>query len=128
MLILDGHESHHSTEFELYCQQNNIITLCMPPHSSHKLQPLDVGCFEPLKQTYGRQIEHLMRMHITHVSKLEFLCAFREAFFASMTEKNIRSGFAGAGLVPYDPESITSDRAQGTVCLNTDVVARGAKL
>jgi hypothetical protein len=54
LLILDGHESHHSTEFELYCQQNNIITLCMPPHSSHLLQPLDVGCFGPLKQAYGR--------------------------------------------------------------------------
>jgi hypothetical protein len=29
LLILDGHESHHSTEFELYCQEKNIITLCM---------------------------------------------------------------------------------------------------
>ncbi|KAL2018163.1 hypothetical protein VTK56DRAFT_1188 [Thermocarpiscus australiensis] len=89
LLVLDGHESHHSTEFELYCQENNIITLCMPPHSSYKLQPLDVGCFGPLKQPYGRQIEDLMRAHINHVSKLEFLYGFREAFFASMTEKNL---------------------------------------
>ncbi|KAL2020603.1 hypothetical protein VTK56DRAFT_8093 [Thermocarpiscus australiensis] len=89
LLILDSHESHYSTEFEHYCQQNNIITLCMPLHSSYYLQPLDVSCFRPLKQAYGRQIEHLMRMHITYVSKLEFLCSFREAFFASMTEKNI---------------------------------------
>jgi len=108
LLILDGHESHHSTEFELYCQQNNIITLCMPPHSSHLLQPLDVGCFGPLKQAYGRQVEDLMRMHINHVSKLEFLCGFREAFFVSMTEKNVQGGFAGAGLVPYDPERVIS--------------------
>jgi hypothetical protein len=108
LLILDGHESHHSTEFELHCQQNNIITLCMPPHSSHLLQPLDVGCFGPLKQAYGRQVEDLMRMHINHVSKLEFLCGFREAFFASMTEKNIQGGFAGAGLVPYNPERVLS--------------------
>jgi hypothetical protein len=108
LLILDGHESHHSTEFELYCQTHNIITLCMPPHSSHLLQPLDVGCFGPLKQAYGRQIEDLMRAHINHVSKLEFLCAFREAFFTSMTEKNIQGGFRGAGLVPYDPEVVLS--------------------
>jgi hypothetical protein len=47
-------------------------------------------------------------MHINHMSKLEFLCAFREAFFASMTEKNIQSGFASAGLVPYDPERVLS--------------------
>jgi len=108
LLILDGHESHHSTEFELYCKQHNIITLCMPAHSSHILQPLDVGCFGPLKQAYGRQVEDLMRMHITHISKLEFLCAFRKAFSSSMTEKNIQGGFAGAGLVPYDPQRVLS--------------------
>ncbi|KAI8648635.1 hypothetical protein NCS57_01475100 [Fusarium keratoplasticum] len=27
LLILDGHESHHSTDFETYCEENNIITL-----------------------------------------------------------------------------------------------------
>jgi hypothetical protein len=47
-------------------------------------------------------------MHITHVSKVDFLCAFREAFFASITEKNIQGGFAGAGLVPYDPERVVA--------------------
>ena len=47
-------------------------------------------------------------MHINHVSKLEFLYGFREAFFASMTEKNIQGGFAGAGLIPYDPERVIS--------------------
>jgi hypothetical protein len=107
-LILDGHESYHSTEFELYCQQNNIITLCMPLHSSYLLQPLDVRCFGPLKRAYGRQIEDLIRMYINHVSKLEFLCTFREAFFTSITERNIQGGFAGTGLVPYDPERVLS--------------------
>jgi len=57
LLILDGHDSHHSEEFETYCQEHNIITLCMPPHSSHLLQPLDVGCFAPLKKAYSRQID-----------------------------------------------------------------------
>ena len=60
LLIVDGHESHHSTEFELFCQDHKIITLCMPSHSSHILQPLDVGCFGPLKKAYGREIEGLM--------------------------------------------------------------------
>ena len=47
-------------------------------------------------------------MHINHVSKLEFLYAFRAAFFASITRINIQGGFAGAGLVPYDPERVIS--------------------
>ncbi|KAI8690555.1 HTH CENPB-type domain-containing protein [Fusarium sp. Ph1] len=80
LLILDGHESHHSADFEIYCEENNIITLCMPPHSSYLLQPLDVGCFGLLKKTYGQEIEHLIRCSITHVSKTEFFPAFYAAY------------------------------------------------
>ena len=108
LLILDGYESHHSTEFELYCKTHNIITLCMLAHSSHKLQPLDIGCFGPLKIAYGQQIEWLIRARINHIIKTSFLCAFREAFFISMTEKNIKSGWAGSGLVPYNPDRVIS--------------------
>jgi hypothetical protein len=49
-----------------------------------------------------------MRIHINHVSKLEFLYSFRKVFFISMTERNIQGGFAGSGLVPYDPERVLS--------------------
>ncbi|RKL10757.1 hypothetical protein BFJ70_g16481 [Fusarium oxysporum] len=80
LLILDGHESHHSVEFEEYCNENKIITLCMPPHSSHLLQPLDVGCFGLLKKAYGREIERLIRCSITYVSKTEFFLAFTPHF------------------------------------------------
>lgn len=85
MLILDSHESHYSTEFEHYCQDNNIKTLCMPVHLSYKCQPLDISWFGPLKRVYGRQIEDLIHTNINHVSKLEFLYVFREVFFASIT-------------------------------------------
>jgi hypothetical protein len=45
LLILDGHESHLTQDFKDYCKENDILTLCMPPHSSHILQPLDMVCF-----------------------------------------------------------------------------------
>lgn len=85
LLILDGHESHHSVEFEAYCKENKIVTLCMPHHSSHLLQPLDVACFGPLKKAYVREIEHLIKCSITHISKTEFLPAFHAAWKATMT-------------------------------------------
>ena len=50
----------------------------------------------------------MMRIYINYVSKLEFLYGFREAFFASMTEKNIQGGFVGAGIVPFDLERVLS--------------------
>jgi hypothetical protein len=108
LLILDGHGSHHSTTFELYCKENNIITLCMPAHSSHKLQPADVGCFSPLKAAYGKQIEEMMRASITHITKEDFFPAFLAAHQATMTCDNIQGGFRGAGLVPFDPEEVIS--------------------
>ena len=108
LLILDGHESHDSLEFQQYCKDNKIITLCMPPHSSHLLQPLDVGCFAPLKKAYGRQAEDLMRNKITHITKTEFLPCFIAAHNASITKSNIQGGFRGAGLVPHDPEAVLS--------------------
>ena len=108
LLVLDGHESHHSVEFELYCKENNIITLCMPPHSSHLLQPLDVGCFGPLKTAYGKQIEKRIRAGTTHIAKEDFFPAFHAAFQEAMTENNVRGGFRGAGLVPMSPERVIS--------------------
>jgi hypothetical protein len=108
LLILDGHESHHSLQFQELCKENNIYTLCMPPHSSHLLQPLDVGCFSPLKRAYSREIEALIRHHINHITKLEFLPAFKAAFTRSFTSANICSAFQGAGLVPLQPDVVLS--------------------
>jgi hypothetical protein len=47
LLIIDGHESYQSLAFQDLCEENRIIALCMPLHSSHILQPFDVGCFAP---------------------------------------------------------------------------------
>jgi hypothetical protein len=106
LLIQDGHESHLSQGFKDICKENNIITLCMPPHASHLLQPLDVGCFGPQKKAYGRQIESLVRNHIHHITKLEFLPAFKAAFYNSITKDNICASFRGTGLVPFNPEAV----------------------
>jgi hypothetical protein len=53
LLVLDGHGSHLTPEFDKVCRDDNIICICMPAHSSHLLKPLDVGCFGPLKRAYG---------------------------------------------------------------------------
>ena len=37
MLIVDGHESHISMNFIKFCDQERIIALCLPPHSTYLL-------------------------------------------------------------------------------------------
>lgn len=71
-------------------------------------QPLDVGCFSPLKRAYGREIEHFIKSHINHITKVEFFLAFKAAHAAAMTENNIKGGFRGAGLVPFNPDAVIS--------------------
>ncbi|RJE24552.1 hypothetical protein PHISCL_03083, partial [Aspergillus sclerotialis] len=45
----------------------------MPPHSSHLLQPLDVGLFGPLKRAYGKLIKKIMVAGNNHIDKQDFL-------------------------------------------------------
>ena len=108
MVILDGHESHLSAEFEEFCKEHNIITVCLPAHSSHLTQPLDIGCFSVLKRLYGRELKAFIKAHIHHITKLEFFIAFKAAHFKTMTPENIKAGFRGTGLVPYDPQAVIS--------------------
>lgn len=108
MIVLDGHESHLSTQFEDFCKEKNIITLCLPAHSLHLTQPLDVGCFSVLKRLYGRELEAFIKAYINYITKIEFLLAFKATHFKTITAANIQAGFRGAGLVPYDPQAVLS--------------------
>ena len=108
LLILDGHESHKSLAFQDLCEENKIITLCMPPHTSHILQPLDVGCFAPLKRAYKEEIRVLANCHINHINKKAFLAAFTLVFNQAFSKGNILSSFRATGLVPDNPEVVLS--------------------
>lgn len=50
LLILDNHTSHISLQIYNFCKSNGIALLTLPPHTSHRLQPLDVTFFGPLKK------------------------------------------------------------------------------
>jgi hypothetical protein len=106
LLILDGHSSHATPEFDQYCAENKIITLCMPPHTSHLLQPLDVGCFSPLKTAYGHEVGELARQGVFHIDKNEFLYTYPRIRTLVFSEQNIWSGFRATGLIPYCPERV----------------------
>jgi hypothetical protein len=106
MLILDGHGSHLTAEFDRTCTENKIIPICMPAHSSHLLQPLDVGCFAVLKRHYGQQVEQRMRLGFNHIDKIDFLTAFPQARTVAYKAQTIRNSFAATGLVPFNPDRV----------------------
>lgn len=49
ILLMDQHESHITVKAVNFCRNNGITMLSIPPHTSHKLQPLDIGVFGPFK-------------------------------------------------------------------------------
>ncbi|CDM38452.1 Probable transposable element [Penicillium roqueforti FM164] len=114
--ILDGHGSHLTPKFDQICEDNDIIPICMPPHSSHLLQPLDIGCFAVLKRSYGRLVETIIRHRINHIDKLDFLEAYPSARIEAFKPETIKNSFSAAGLLPFLPDQVLSKL---NICLRT---------
>lgn len=58
LLVLDGHNTHtRNIELLEKAKKNYVHIVCLPPHSSYKLHPLDVSIMKPLKTYYSREIE-----------------------------------------------------------------------
>lgn len=56
ILLLDNHISHLSVEAIDLAIDHEISMLTFPPHCSHRMQPLDVSIFGPVKNVlYGMQ-------------------------------------------------------------------------
>jgi len=108
LLILDGHGSHLTARFDQTREKHDIISICMPAHSSHLLQPLDISCFSVLKRSSGRLVETKMRLRINHIDKLDFLEAYPHARTEEFKPETIKNSFTAAGLVQYDPDRVIS--------------------
>ena len=108
LLLLDGFGSHCTKQFIDYCDCHNIIVFCLPPHSSHLLQPLDVVVFQPYKHYHAEAVEAATRMGCGDFNKCEFLDqihSIRQQTFKSTT---VRSAFQANSLIPYNPGIVIS--------------------
>ena len=57
MLVFDGHKSHVDIDNVLWLLERRVISVCLPPHFTNIMQPLDVGCFGPLQKAYSDIID-----------------------------------------------------------------------
>ena len=60
LLLVDGHSSHVNMQFINLCDSLRILILILPPHTTHRLQPLDVGLFSPLANYYTQGLNELI--------------------------------------------------------------------
>jgi hypothetical protein len=53
LLIVDDHNSYVNMRFINYCDQNRILLAIFLLHSTHRLQPLDIGFFGFFAEYYS---------------------------------------------------------------------------
>ena len=103
-MILDNHDLHLSIEVLDYAKDNGIVMLTIPPHCSHKVQPLDCTVFGPFKRYYSTAVKSWMvdnpgkPMTIYNIPQI-----VAQAFPKAMTMENITAGFRATGIFPYNP-------------------------
>ena len=104
LLILDGHSTHTKslTLIDL-ARANHVFILCLPPHTTHRLQPLDVSFMKPLKTYLDQAITKWLRHHPGRVvTQFQLAAIFGEAYAKAATMTTSINGFRRTGIYPTD--------------------------
>jgi hypothetical protein len=105
ILILDGHKSHISIEFQYEYFKHNIYLNYLPPHTSHVLQPLDLGVFSSVKGQYRAKIHNIALVNnADNAKKKRFIKIYEGVHKNALTPTIIKSGWQATGIIPYYPE------------------------
>ena len=105
LLLVDGHSSHKHIDVLTYAKENGIVMLSFPPHCTHRLQPLDVTFFAPLKIFYNQEVSKWLRTHPGRaVTQYQIAALFSEAYGKAATNHNALSGFSKTGIWPLNPD------------------------
>ncbi|RPB16717.1 hypothetical protein P167DRAFT_480848, partial [Morchella conica CCBAS932] len=72
-------------------------------HSTHILQPLDVGLFGPLQRHYTNALDDWAQNGNTGIHKGTFFPLLMQARTFTHTPKNILSAFKATGIYPLNP-------------------------
>jgi hypothetical protein len=100
ILLLDGHESHHTDLFKLKAAENHIKLFWFPSHLTHALQPLDVGIFRPWKHYHNLAVQSALRsldFEYTITSFFRDLTSIRKQ---TMQYHTICNSFKDSGMWP----------------------------
>ena len=103
VVILDGHHSHKTLAAVNFAREKGIHLLTLPPHSTHKLQPLDVTFFKSLKSPYNRNADSWMVANPgKRISVYEIATIFGKAYLQTATPDKPIRGFEVTGIWPYN--------------------------
>ena len=107
LLLLDGHSSHYEPETIRYAASQGVVIVCLPPHTTHVSQPLDVSFFKPLKSYWSEACHKYMQDNPGRVvTKYQFSSLFSTAWYKAVRPETIVNGFRKVGVCPFDASAI----------------------
>jgi hypothetical protein len=109
LLIYDGHRSHETLELREAADKAGIHLFCLPPHTSHRLQPLDVGVFGPLQQAWQKRCLMFLEKTRRSITRQNVVEEYLAARTQSITEGLILSAWRHSGIRPLDPNVFTEE-------------------
>ena len=106
MLVMHNCSSYASAEFILFCWNHKIFPICLPPHTSHIQQLLDVSCFWPFKHYHSQAVIAIVCVRMMSYNKVEFLENYPIIKQQAFCTTNVLFAFQSTGLVPFNPKVV----------------------
>ena len=108
ILVLDGHSAHYCPETITMAAEQQIVLCALPPHTTHLTQPLDRGCFAPLKVAWRDVCHKFCALNPGRtVSRYDFCELFAKAWYRAFTMPNIISSFEATGICPFNRNAVS---------------------
>ena len=107
VLFFDGHYSHMSISLIQTARRLGVHLFCLPPNTTHVLQPLDVGVFGPMKQQWRTILkDYKLTTGARNITKERFPGLVKQLWMRSITQEHLRAAFRAVGLVPFNPLAV----------------------
>ncbi|KAJ4449626.1 hypothetical protein ANN_01029 [Periplaneta americana] len=135
VLVLDGHINHKSLRTLEFCEKKQINVICLPSHTTRRLQPLYRSFFKPLKTYFCEASNNFVHRFLEDegprkISKVTFGGMLKTAWCKAATPGIAESGFRTTGIYPFNPDvmqeheylpTLSSSAAPSTVTYNEDL-------
>jgi hypothetical protein len=125
LLIVDGHGSHETVEFLEIARAHNVIIFKLPPHTTHRLQPLDVGVFGPLQREWQKRCEYAITTTGEGIKRQDVPREYFIARSAALKPDTIVKSYKSSGIRPLGNPFISDDFAMAKATSTSACVPEG---
>jgi hypothetical protein len=109
VLLLDGHSTHVTLKAIEICRNNNVSLMCLPAHSSHILQPLDVSVYCHVKKVWRTILQEYYATSKCHnLDKESFPPLLKKLYSSGKASTRLHAidGFENTGFYPLNNNNI----------------------